>query len=108
MTSRTRREFLGQVGRGMIASSVGLGLAAELGLAAPIDGGEGRSTELDFGPLEPLVRLMQETPIERLLPVLVKQLESGTDLTRLAAAAPLANARSFRAEEYVGFPTIMA
>lgn len=106
MSPRTRREFLAQVGRGMVASSVGLGMAAELGLAAPVAGDDDGA--LDFGPLEPLVRLMQETPVERLLPVLVKQLESGTSLTRLATAAALANARSFGGEDYVGFHTMMA
>ena len=105
MAPRTRREFLAEVGRGMVTSSVGLALACELGMAAA-DDQEPRG--LDFGELEPLVRLMQETPIERLLPVLVKQLRSGTELKRLVAAASLANARTFGGEDYVGFHTMMA
>jgi hypothetical protein len=32
--------------------------------------------------LEPLVCLMQETPVNRLLPTLVEQLRSGMDLRR--------------------------
>ena len=44
----------------------------------------GRETldTLSFGSLEPLVCLMQETPVNRLLPTLVEQLRSGMDLRR--------------------------
>src|SRR5207249_4564254 len=103
-TSRTRREFLAEVGRGMLVATVGYELASELGLAATL----GDETALSFGPLEPLVCLMQETPINRLLPALVDQLRSGADLRRLVAAAALANARTFGGEDYVGFHTMMA
>ena len=106
MTPRSRRQFLAEVGRGMIASSVGLTLAAELGMA-PAEGQE-PSRRLEFGELEPLVRLMQETPVERLLPTLVGKLKSGTELKNLVAAAALANARTFGGEDYVGFHTMMA
>jgi hypothetical protein len=51
---------------------------------------------------------MQETPVNRLLPVLVTQLRSGVELRRLVAAAALANARTFGGEDYVGFHTMMA
>ena len=103
-TSRTRREFLAEVGRGMVVATVGYELASELGLASTL----GEETALSFGPLEPLVCLMQETPVNRLLPALVGQLRSGTDLRRLTAAAALANARTFGGEDYVGFHTMMA
>src|SRR5207253_9681614 len=58
--------------------------------------------------LEPLVRLMQDTPVKRLLPALVEQLRSGTDVRRFTAAAALANASTFGGEDYVGFHTMMA
>ncbi len=105
-TVHTRREFLADVGRGMLVATVGGGLASELGLA-PAFAAEAPDA-LDFGPLEPLVRLMQETPANKLLPALVGQLKSGTDLRRLTAAAALANARTFGGEDYVGFHTMMA
>jgi hypothetical protein len=107
---RTRRDFLADVGRGVLVASVGVSLAAELGLAAtPADGHAVGSDSLSFGPLEPLVELMQETPVNRLLPVLVDQLNSGkADLKQLLAAAALANARTFGGEDYVGFHTMMA
>ena len=103
-TPRTRREFLAEVGRGMLVATVGYEMASELGLASS----PGDEAVLSFGPLEPLVCLMQETPVNRLLPTLVEQLHAGTELKRLVAAAALANARTFGGEDYVGFHTMMA
>ena len=103
---RTRREFLAEVGRGMLVAAVGYETASELGLASTLT--EETTDKLTFGSLEPLVCLMQETPVNRLLPTLVEQLRSGTDLRRLTAAAALANARTFGGEDYVGFHTMMA
>ena len=105
-TPRTRREFLADVGRGMLVATVGYEIATELGFAAEIQ--EPATKALNFGSLEPLVCLMQETPPDRLIPELVKQMESGNDLRRLTAAAALANARTFGGEDYVGFHTMMA
>src|SRR5438094_1428917 len=105
-TPRTRREFLAEVGRGMLVASVGYEVASNLGLATAL--AEETADPLTFGSLEPLVCLMQETPINRLLPTLVDQLRAGTDLRRLVAAAALANARTFGGEDYVGFHTMMA
>ena len=106
LAPRTRREFLADVGRGALVASVGWGLASDLGfVSAGADEGPER---LEFGPLEPLVALMQETPLDRLLPALVERLRAGTDLRHLVAAAALANARTFGGEDYVGFHTMMA
>src|SRR6185503_20164072 len=81
-------------------------VASDLGLArAYADESAGALT---FGSLEPLVALMQETPVKRLLPTLAEQLTSGADLRRLVAAAALANARTFGGEDYIGFHTMMA
>src|SRR5438552_3561581 len=103
-TSHTRREFLAEVSRGMLVATVGFEVASELGLASS----PGDEVPLSFGLLEPLVCLMQETPVNRLLPKLVEQLRAGADLRRLVAAAALANARTFGGEAYVGFHTMMA
>jgi hypothetical protein len=102
---RTRREFLSEVGRGMLVATVGAELAGELGLATT----RGEEVEaLSFGSMESLVCLMQETPVSRLLPVLQEQLRAGKDLRHLTAAAAFANARTFGGEDYVGFHTMMA
>jgi hypothetical protein len=106
MIQRTRREFLADVGKGMVVASVGAALAADLGLG-PAFADEGPEA-LSFGKLEPLVAQMQETPAAKLLPALVERLRQGTDLGELVAAAALANARTFGGEDYVGFHTMMA
>jgi len=106
MTSRSRREFLADVGRGMLIASVGYGTALDLGLSRALANEE--IDLLTFGSIEPLVCLMQETPIQRLLPTLVEQLRGGTTLDELVKAAALANARTFGGEDYVGFHTMMA
>src|SRR5580658_7291692 len=106
MTPRTRREFLADVGRGMLVATVGSSVASQLELSSAQ--ADERADALSFGPLEPLVCLMQETPVNRLMPALVEQLRSGVELRRLVAAAALANARTFGGEDYVGFHTMMA
>src|ERR1039457_7128372 len=103
---RTRREFLAEVGRGMLVATLGCGMARELCLA-PTFAADTPDT-LDFGPQEPLVRFMHETPANKLLPGLADKLKSGADLRQLVAAAALANARTFGGEDYVGFHTMMA
>jgi hypothetical protein len=106
MNNRTRREFLAEVGRGMLVASVGYGTAVELGLF-PARVAEG-SERISFGSLEPLASLMQETPPDRLLPLLAERLRGGASLRELVAAGALANARLFGGEDYVGFHTMMA
>ena len=99
---RTRRQFLNEVGQGMLIASVGYATAVEIGVA-PAQAYEA-SESLTFGPLEPLVELMQDTPTERLLPLLVERLRSGTELRHLVAAAALANAADFRRRGLRGLP----
>src|SRR5262249_44048732 len=106
MIDRTRREFLADVGRGMLVAGVGSTLAADLGLASAhaFDG----TSRLSFGPLEPLVALMQDTPADKLLPLLVEKLNAGIDLKTLVSAGALANARTFGGQDYVGYHSFMA
>jgi hypothetical protein len=105
-TPRTRREFLAHVGQGTLIAAIGSGLATELGLSRAL--ADDSPETLEFGALEPMVRLMQETAVNDLLPKLVQQLRAGTELRTLVAASALANARTFGGEDYVGFHTIMA
>src|SRR5262245_1964136 len=96
----TRRAFLADVGKRIVIASVGSALAADLGLGLA-HAGEPTDT-LTFGKLEPLVCLMQETAPDKLLPLVVERLQSGTDLAQILAAGALANARTFGGEDYVG------
>jgi len=103
---RSRRQFLAEVGRGMVIASVGTTVASDLGLAKAM--ADEPADLLEFGPLEPLVQFMQETPPEKLVPELGQKLRNGVDLRQLITAAALANARTFGGEDYVGFHTMMA
>lgn len=105
MRDRTRRDFLADVGRGMLLAGVGPALAAELQLSPAFAADDAK---LSFGKLEPLVALMQQTPASKLLPVLVEKLKSGTDLGTLVSAAALANARTFGGQDYDGYHAFMA
>ena len=106
MTPQSRRDFLADVGKGMLVASLGGGLTLELGLT---DAYAGEATEkLTFGPIEPLVGLMQDTPLDKLIPTLAKKLADGTDLRTLVAAGALANARTFGGQDYIGHHTFMA
>ena len=69
MRNSNRREFLADVGRGMLVASLGSVVAADLEVA-PAWASEG-AEPLTFGTMEPLVELMQETPVTKLLPKLV-------------------------------------
>jgi hypothetical protein len=90
----------------MLVASVGAAMTESLGIAPAIAAEADQA--LTFGKLEPLVGLMQETPLEKLLPALVEKLQGGTDLKTLVAAAALANARTFGGQDYIGYHTFMA
>lgn len=106
MRDHNRREFLADVGRGMLVASVGSAVAADLGLC-PASAADG-SDKLSFGSLEPLVALMQETPAAKLLPILAAKMGEGTSLRTLVAAGALANARTFGGHDYDGYHAFMA
>jgi hypothetical protein len=106
MVPNTRREFLADVGRGMLTVSLGSAVASDLGLASA--SAADAADALSFGKLEPLVALLQETPPARLMPVLIGKIKDGTDLRTLVAAGALANARSFGGRHYEGYHTFMA
>ena len=106
MFSRSRREFLADVGQGMLVATLGSAASLEMGLSRAL--ADDAAPRLTFGALEPLVSLMQETPPEKLLPLLVAQLSAGTDLKTLVTTAALANARAFGGQDYTGYHTFMA
>lgn len=102
----SRRQFLSDVSKGMLLASMGSALAADLGLSTAW--ADETAPRLKFGSLEPLVRTMQESTAEQILPKVVELIRSGTDLKQVVAAAGLANVRTFGGEDYVGFHTMMA
>ena len=73
MAPVNRRQFLADVGRGVLAASVGSGLAVELGFHGEAFADEPGGA-LCFGRLEPLVAMLQETPIDKLIPTLAGKL----------------------------------
>jgi hypothetical protein len=106
MSNRTRRDFLANIGQGMLLAGVGSSVALDLGLTNAKAAEQPQ--KLDFGDLEPLVALMQNTPADKLLPMLVEKNRQGTTLKTLVAAGALANARTFGGEDYIGYHTFMA
>ncbi len=107
MAAHSRREFLTDVGRGMLVASLGSTIAHELSLT-PAWAKDDTETAITFGDREPLVCLMQETVPDKLLPLIVQRWQQGTALEDIVAAAALANARTFAGEDYIGFHTLMA
>ena len=93
----SRRAFLGDVGRGMVAASVGATVANDLGFSTAFAETSDHGSELKFGKLEPLVSTMRDTPPDKLQQLLVAKLRNGeATLKDLTAAGALANARTFR------------
>lgn len=107
MSSRTRREFLAQVGRGSLIAAIGLGTAVDLGLASA-RAAEEEDRRLRFGKLESLVEMLQTSDGDAMLPRAIDKLKSGTSLQELVGAAALANARTFGGQDYIGMHTMMA
>jgi uncharacterized protein YoaH (UPF0181 family) len=107
MHARTRRQFLAEVGRGMVVAGVGASVASDLGLCSAFAGEE--AERIALGRWRPLVDLLQQTPLEKLQVMLVSKLQSGeATAEELIAAGALANAESFGGQDYVGFHTAMA
>lgn len=104
MDSATRRQFLGDIGYGMLLLGVGPALAGQLA-AAPV--GRDRAAKLPLD-LEQLIARMQERAPEELQPQLIAELRSGTALGTLVTAGALANARTFGGSDYEGYHAFMA
>lgn len=108
---QSRRSFLSDVSRGMIAASVGAGVASDLGFSTAFAETEANLGQgaISFGKLEPLITAMQETPLDRLQNFFVTKLRRGeAGLKDLTAAGALANARTFGGEDYEGFHSMFA
>ncbi len=106
MNTSSRRQFLDGCWRTTLSVSLGFAAANQLGFAGSLP--RSALDRLRFGALDPLVDLMQATPADELLPILVKQLQSGTSLADLVGAAALANARGHGGTNYNGYHALMA
>jgi hypothetical protein len=107
MAPSTRREFLSDVGRGMLAAGLGATLANDLGFSTAF--AEQGAESIPLGQYAELVELMRNTPAEKLQPLLVRKIHKGeVELKNLVAAGALANAVTFGGCDYVGFHTAMA
>ncbi len=107
MVPTSRRGFLSDVGRGMLAAGLGTALANDLGFSTAF--AEEASDPMPLGEYAALVELMRNTPAPKLQPLLAKMVIKGeADLKKLTAAGALANAVTFGGCDYVGFHTAMA
>ncbi|MFV0442490.1 MAG: hypothetical protein ACK5Q5_02860, partial [Planctomycetaceae bacterium] len=106
MTKPSRREFLADVGRGMLVAGLGSTAAVELGMARM--SAADPPSRLTFGKLEPLVSMLQEKTADEALPEAIRRMQAGTSLESLVSAAALANARAFGGHDYTGYHTFMA
>ena len=106
----TRRCFLRRVGNGMLLAGLGSKCVSDLGLEVEnvTYAADEEPRRLNFGQLEPLVQLMQDTEPDALTKILADKIRQGTELKTLAAAGALANARTFGGQDYIGFHTFMA
>lgn len=102
-----RREFLKQLGGGMLLTSLGVGLTRELGLAATAFEPD-LDDPLRLGTHLRRVDLLTHTPLDELQPALVREIDQGASLAELTAAGALANARAFGGEDYDGYHAFMA
>jgi len=106
MMTTSRREFLGGVGSTVGTAALALALSERLGFSETLS--RSARERLRFGALDPLVDLMQETPADELLPLLVAKLRAGTSISDLVAAGALANARAHGGTNYNGYHALMA
>jgi hypothetical protein len=104
--SQSRRQFLADVAKGALVASLGNELSTGMNFGSAW--AQETPERLHFGRWEPLVALLQETPAEKILPVLVERLKSGLELRELVGATALANSRTFGGEDYIGFHSLMA
>lgn len=107
MAPFTRRAFLSDVGRGMLAAGLGTSLAHDLGFSTAF--AARGSDSIPLGEYASLVELMRNTPAEKLQPLLAQKIQNGdVELKKLIGAGALANAVTFGGCDYVGFHTAMA
>lgn len=108
MSSRSRRQFLQNVGNGMLVAGLGSNLALEMGVASEQELAPA-TTKPAYGNLSAWVARMQELNPDKLQSVIVDAIgKKEVELRELVAAAALANAETFGGQDYVGYHAEMA
>jgi hypothetical protein len=102
--STTRRQFLGATAAGSVLASVAdLGFLSQL---RPVSADEAKldPNTVQLRPeIEPLVRLLEETPRDKLLEEVGHRVRAGLDYQQLLAALLLAGVRNIQPRPAVGF-----
>lgn len=100
----SRRKFLGNTLRG--AAALGLGEAAILSQLGPVHAEEAKlqPDSVRFAPaIEPIVRLLEETPRNAVLEAVAARIKSGLSYQEVLAALFLAGIRNIQPRPNVGF-----
>ncbi|HUR29116.1 MAG TPA: hypothetical protein VM509_13085 [Planctomycetota bacterium] len=106
MKHTSRRAFLGGIGASAVSASLAFAYASQLGWASDLTRRE--RERLRFGANDELIDLLQATPADEVLPLVVQRLKTGTTLVELVGASALANARAYGGTNYNGYHTLMA
>ncbi len=107
MSRRSRRQFMQNIGSGMLVAGLGSNLAIDLGVASEQEL-EPVATQ-SYGKLAKWVGRMQELPPDKLQRLIVNSLnKKEVELRELVASAALANAETFGGQDYVGYHAEMA
>lgn len=98
----TRRQFMGAAGGAMMAGS-GMELLAKLGSVSAAEADLPPSLVRLGDDIEPTVRLIEETPRERVLEEVASRIRSGLSYRQVLAALLLAGVRDVQPRPQVGF-----
>ncbi len=105
----SRRRFLGDVGRAGFGGCVGIGGCGVLGLFPGLNPVSAQDAKLEpntvvFSPdIEPLVRLLEETPRAKLMQTVTERIRQGLSYQQLVTALLLAGVRNVQPRPHVGF-----
>ncbi len=107
MIASSRRQFLKNVGNGMLIAGLGSQVALDLGVASAADLVPAPRSR--YGDLAPWIARMRELTPDKLQVRMIEALRAGdVSLKQLVAAAALANAETFGGQDYVGYHAEMA
>lgn len=101
--SATRRQFLGQSMAGGVAVGTGLGFLSKLGAVSAAEAKLPPGLVQYGGGVEPTVKLLEETPREKLLEEVADRIKRGLSYRELLAGLLVAGVRNVQPRPQVGF-----